>query len=137
MKSVRHQLIERFPPLPGVTEPDDQLSHALYFMLWSLSDVTVDGWTVFKVTSESEDSLDAVGLMTLLPSGSMPMAIHVVATEQGLEWNAQVSLKDESWLSLSSSKRWKSTYLFACGDLPDPPWSWDRTYTGALRQSDA
>jgi len=139
VKSIRQQLIDRFPPPPGAREPDDQLGHALYFMLWSLNDpnVTVDGWTVFKVTGESDVSLDAVGLMTLVPGGSTPMALRVNATDQGLEWNAQVSLNDEVWLSMPASKRWNNVYLFAGGHRVDPPWSWDRTYEGILTRADA
>ncbi len=139
MKSVRQQLIERFPPLPLTTAADDQLGHALYFMLRSSvdPDVSLDGWAFFKVTGESKDSLDAVGLMTLLPGGSMPMALHVGATDSGLTWNAQASLQDKAWLSLSDSKRWNNVYLFAGGDRVDPPWSWDRTYAGILPRADA
>jgi hypothetical protein len=134
VKSVRQQLIQRFPPPPRAIEADDQLGHALYFMLWSLGDpdVTVDGWTVFKVTGETDASLDAVGLMTLLPGGSMPMALHVEAADPGISWSARASLNDEAWLSLSGSKRWKNVYLYARGELADPPWEWDRTYTGTL-----
>ena len=134
MKSVRQQLIQRFPPPPRAIEADDQLEHALYFMLWTLGepDVSVDGWTVFKVTGESDASLDAVGLMTILPGGSMPIALHVEVSDRGLSWSARVSLKDEAWLSLSDSKRWNNVYLYAGGDLADPPWEWDRTYTGTV-----
>jgi len=138
VKSVRQQLIESFPPPPGATEADDQLGHALYFTLWSIDDpdAIVDGWTIFRVIGESDASLDAVGLMTLLPSGSMPIALHVDATHQGLNWSARVSLKDEAWLSLSASKRWNKVCLFAGGDLVEPPWAWDRTYTGTLPGAD-
>ncbi len=103
-------------------------------MLWSLGDpdVSVDGWTIFKVTGESDASIDAVGLMTLLPSGSMPIALHVDSTDRGISWSARASLKDQAWLSLSDSKRWNNVYLFAGGNLVDPPWAWDRTYTGTV-----
>ena len=139
MKSVRQQLLERFPPPPRAIEPDEQLGHALYFVLWSLGDpdVSVDGWKIFKVTSETDLSLDVVGLMWLLPAGSMPVALHVDATDDGLTWNAQATLRDEAWLSLSDAKRWNNVYLFVNGDRPDPPWSWDRTYTGVLSMADA
>ena len=139
MKSVRQQLIERFPPPPRVIEADDQLGHALYCMLWSLGepDVSVDGWTIFKVTGEAYATLDAVGLMTLLPGGSMPISLHVEATAGGLKWSARASLKDEEWQSQSDSKRWNNVYLFAGGDIADPPWVWDRTYTGTLPKADA
>jgi hypothetical protein len=134
VKSVRQQLIQRFPPPPREIEADDQLGHALYRMLWSLGDpdVSVDGWTVFKLTRECDASLDGVGLMTLLPSGSMPIAVHVEAADDAITWSARASLRDETWLSLSDSKRWNKVYLYAGGDLAVPQWKWDRTYTGTL-----
>ena len=139
MKSVRQQLIEQFPPPPRAIEPDDPLGNALYFMLWSVSDpdISIDGWTFFKVTGESDASLNAVGIMALLPGGSMPIALRVEVTALGLSWNAQASLNDAAWLSLSDSKRWNSVYLLASGDRADPPWSWDRQYSGTLPQADA
>jgi hypothetical protein len=139
VKSVRQQLLDRFPPPPRAIQPDQQLGHALYFMLGAIGDpdVSVDGWKVFKVTGESDVSLDVVGLMWLLPAGSMPVALRVDVTDAGLSWRAQASLKDEGWLSLPDSKRWKNVYLFAGGDRPEPPWSWDRTYTGFLPRADA
>jgi len=134
VESVRQQLIKRFPPPPRATDPEKQLGHALYFMLWSIDDrnVTVDGWTVFKVVRETDLSLDAIGLMTLLPGGSVPISLRLDSTERGLAWKAQVSLQDEEWLSLSDSKRWNTVYLFANGDLAEPPWVWDRTYEGIV-----
>lgn len=139
MKSIRQQLIDWFPPPPGVTEADDQLEHALYFMLWGLgdSDVAVDGWTFFKITGESNSSLDAVGMMDLLPEGSMPIALHVRASDGEIRWNARASLNDEGWLSMSDSKRWTKVYLFASGGLVEPPWEWNRSYKGNLQRADA
>ena len=134
MKSVRQELIQRFPPPRRVSEADDQLGHALESMLRFVGDpdVSADGWSLFKVTVETDASLEAVGLMMLLPDGSTPIALHVAATDGELQWSARASMKDEVWLSLSHSKRWKSVYLFAGGDLADPPWAWDRTYAGKL-----
>lgn len=139
MKSLRQQLIEMFPPPSRAIGADAQLGHSLQCMLWSLgdADASVDGWTLFRVTGEASASLDAAGLMTLLPSGSTPISLHVEATDRGLSWRALASLKDESWLSQSDSKRWNNVYLFAAGELADPPWEWDRTYTGTLPNADA
>jgi hypothetical protein len=132
VETIRQRLISRFPPPPRAAGPDDQLGHALYVVLSSLRDpdVTIDGWTLFKVVREADDLLDAVGLMTLLPSGAVPMALQLKTTESGVAWSAQISLRDEVWLSWPDSKRWKNVYLFAGGDRAVPPWSWDRTYEG-------
>src|SRR5688572_12629188 len=120
MASVRQQVLRQFPPQVRAAEPDEQLAAALYFMLWSIDDLDVDGWTLFRVVRESEESLDAIGLMTLLPSGSIPIAISVKAQEGGLAWSAQVARQDPDWLALSDSKRWNRVYLYATGERESP-----------------
>jgi len=139
MEPIRQQLLRKFPPPPHVCVPDDQLAYAVYFMLYAINDpeVTVDGWTLFKRLRESDVSLDTVGLMTLLPSGSVPIALSVKTTEDGLVWSAQLSLRDENWLSLSDSKRWNTVYLYANGDCAEPAWRWDRCYNGVVPEADA
>lgn len=138
MKSVRRQLIEHFPAPPDAVGAVDQLEHALYFMLWDLDDpdVSVDGWMIFKVTSETAVSLEAVGLMTRLHGCSIPMSLRVELRAGGLAWNARASLKDRAWLSLSESRRWDSVYLFAGAEIAEPPWAWDRFYTGVLPKAE-
>jgi hypothetical protein len=134
VESVRQQLLKRYPASRRAIDADDRLGHALYSMLCSLNDpdVTLDGWALFKVVHETDDSLESVGLMTLLPGGSAPMALRLDSTEQGLLWKAKASLRDEAWLSLSDSKRWNNVYLFANGDRALPPWVWDRSYEGVV-----
>ena len=135
--SVRQQVLRQCPPQARVREPDDELATALYFMLWSIDDLTVDGWALFRVVQESEDSLDAVGLMTLLPSGSVPMALNIGADEGGLTWSVQAALQDRAWLALTDSKRWSNVYLYATGARGTPPWTWGRQYQGRVLRTDA
>jgi hypothetical protein len=111
-------------------EPNEELATALYFMLRSIDDLSMDGWALFRVVQESEDMIDAVGLMTLLPSGSVPVALNVTADEGGLIWSLQAALQDRDWLALSDSKRWNSVYLYAVGDRETP--TWDRRYHGRV-----
>jgi hypothetical protein len=118
-------------------EPDEELATALYFMLWSIDDLTVDGWALFRIVQESEDFLDAVGLMTLLPSGSVPIALNVRADDGGLTWSAQAALQDQAWLALSDSKRWNSVYLYATGERETPLWTWGRQYRGRVLRTNA
>lgn len=47
--SIRQQVLRQFPPQTRVCEPDEELATALYFMLWSIDDLTVDGWALFRV----------------------------------------------------------------------------------------
>jgi hypothetical protein len=95
-------------------------------------EICVDGWSVFKVTKETNEQLEAVGLMTLLPSGSLPIAMNISANAGNLSWSAQVGEVDEEWQALPESKRWKKVYLFATGSDVEPQWSWGRQYRGAV-----
>ena len=137
MESVRQRLLKRFSAHEGV-RGDEQLAAALYDMLWTVDDLEldVDGWTLFRVVRESNDSIDAVGLMTILPSGSVPIAMKVSAEEEGLTWAAQVARQDRDWLALSDSKRWNRVYLYATGARDEPEWTWDRTYQGVARPTE-
>jgi hypothetical protein len=132
MDSVRQQLLKRYPASRRAIDADDRLGHALYVMLGSMNDpdMTLDGWALFKVIHETDESLESIGLMTLLPSGSAPIELRLDSTEKGLRWKAKVSLRDAVWLSLPDGKRWNSVYLFAHGDRAQPPWVWDRSYEG-------
>lgn len=133
MESIRKQIIKRFPPPSRAIEPDDQLGHALYFMLRRLLDVAfiVDGWTLFKVIRESGDSLGTVGIMaTLSPGYAVPMALSIKAADGGLVWSAQAAVDDHTWRSLSESKQWNEVYLYASGNRDETPWTWDCSYQG-------
>jgi hypothetical protein len=139
MKSAREQLLHHFPLGAPVREPEDELANSLYSLLWSVDekDMFVDGWSYFRVVRESEDSIDAVGLMTLLPSGSVPIEIHVRRQEAGLFWLVQIARLDPDWLALSDSKRWNSVYLYATGEREIPRWTWGRQHHGSLHRADA
>jgi hypothetical protein len=137
MGTIRELLLECFPSARGPLEPDVELADALYCLLRTNDvGVTVDGWEYIRITRESRDALEAVGLVWLLPSGSVPIAVHVEANASGLAWKAQVGREDEEWRAQSESKRWKSVYLYATGDRSEPGWSWDE-YQGTVRQPDA
>ena len=139
MASVREQLLHHFPLARTATRPDEELANALYCMLYHIDDqnVCVDGWTQFRVIRESEGSLEAVGLMSLLPSGSVPIEVSVNAVERGLAWSAQVARRDPAWLSLSDSKQWKCVYLYSTGEVESPQWTWERRYEGCVPRADA
>jgi hypothetical protein len=139
MRSIRQQLLRLFQLHALAGEPVDQLAAAAYAMLWSIDelDVSVDGWALFHVVRESESSLEAVGLMTLLPSGSVPIGIDVRTDDVSLAWSVQVGCQDQSWLALSASKRWNSVYLYGSGDREKPQWAWGRQYHGVVRYADA
>jgi len=133
MSTVRNLLLERFPFARGGEEPDAELATALYGLLRT-SDVgvTVDGWGFVRVVRESPREVEAVGLMSLLPTGSIPIAVQVEATATGLAWKAQFGREDGEWQAQSESKRWKSVYLFASGDRREPAWVWNANHQGTL-----
>jgi hypothetical protein len=133
MSTVRNLLLGLFPFARGGVEPDVELTDALYGLLRT-SDVgvAVDGWGFVRVVRESPREVEAVGLMSLLPSGSVPIAVQVEATQTGLAWKAQVGREDGEWQAQSESKRWKSVYLFASGDRGEPEWIWGEKYHGTL-----
>lgn len=133
--SIRELLLQRSRlKAPGPQEPDDQVGSALYELLYGLGleGGNLDGWLVFRIIRESADSIDAVGLMALLPADTVPIQVSVRVAGQALNWSAQVALQDEAWRSQSHSKQWKSVYLYASGELNSPRWNWGRQYRGSL-----
>ena len=134
MASVRELILKHF-----ARESDDDLADALYVLLYSadLQYLGVDGWDYFRVVSETVDSIRAVGLMCLLPSGSVPIEVNIRRDEAGVTWSVQVARLDPAWLALSDSKRWKSLYLYATGERETPQWTWDRQYQGSVQRTGA
>jgi hypothetical protein len=133
VKSIRQQVVERFPHTVRGRAPDEDLADALYALLWSIeTDVSVDGWALLRVVRESAQELDVVGLMTLLPSGAVPIAISVRTQSGGFEWSMQIGRLDARWLALSSDKQWSSVYLYATAEAGPPPWTWGARHEGSV-----
>ena len=97
-------------------------------------DVSVDGWAHFRLVEETDDHLAGIGLMYLLPTGRVPIVVDVRVHPDGLAWSAQVGLEDDAWLAMTESKQWKSVYLYASGDLKEPPWTWRPARQGVIRR---
>ena len=138
MTSIREQLIKRF----GVNRPkrgaDEELGDALYALLYStdLNSISPDGWEYFGVIAESERSLSAVGFMTLLPTGNVPIQVSLECVGGQLSWLAEVGRIDSRWLQLSDSKRWNAVYLYATGGRDAPQWEWEGQYRGSESATD-
>ena len=136
MQAIREQIIERFSLGGSVREAPDDIADALYALLYRMDlPVCVDGWNFFRIVSESDDQLHAVGLMTLLPVGSAPIELRLKATDQDLTWSVRVGRQDQIWESLSESKRWKGLYLYASGDSEAPIWNWEGSYEGRVHNA--
>lgn len=134
MQSVRDQLVSKFEFATRKRDPDETLGDAVYALLRVASEVEicVDGWEVFRVKSETSESLEAVGLMTLLPRGSIPIAVSILGKPGGLAWSVRLGEENDEWRSLSESKRWKKVYLYSTGAASEPPWSWGQQYRGLV-----
>jgi hypothetical protein len=134
MTALRRCVFERISQPGSVEDPDVRLEVCLYFMLWSISDplVIVDGWSLFRVLEETDTSISAVGLMTLLPAGSVPIEMDITLENGGLQWTARVGSQDAAWLTYPESKRYNMVYLYAGGDREHPGWEWAREFRGAF-----
>jgi hypothetical protein len=133
MSTARSLLLDRFPFMRKAQEPESELADALYALLRTNDvGVTVDGWGFVRIIRETPRDIEAVGLMSLLPTGSVPIAVQVETTPAGLAWTAKVGRDDSEWQAQSESKRWKSVYLYASGDRSEPGWSWDEGHQGTL-----
>ena len=137
MRTVRDQLLKLFPSAREPLEPDTELADAIYSLLRTNDvGVTVDGWGFIRIVRETHEGIEAVGLMSLLPSGSVPMAVHVEANAAGLVWTVQIGREDEDWRTLSESKKWKRVYLYASGDRNEQA-GHGREAPGTVDQADA
>jgi hypothetical protein len=108
---------------------DAAVAAAVYVLLRGHPDLhlAVDGWTTFHVIRETTASLKAVGIMTILPTGELPLEVELSREPNGARYLLRVGLVDERWHSLSESKRWKSVYLYATQDR-DIDWTWSDQY---------
>jgi hypothetical protein len=134
MKSVRQQLLELVPPAPDRSAPDDALSDATYALLRSANgfDAAVDGWEVLHVVRESDVSMELVGLMHVLPIGSVVVALHLASAEGTVAWSARTARADAAWRSRSIAGIRKCLHLYARGELADLPWTWHQPISGAF-----
>jgi hypothetical protein len=139
MQSVRERMLKHFPPARHSGGQDEDLANSLYALLWSVEDagVSVDGWTYFRVVRESEESIKAIGLMTLLPAESIPIEIEINRQVTGLAWSVKLALLEEAWIELSASKRWNAVFLYASDGKAEPQWTWGQQHNGAVVNTDA
>ena len=144
MESVRQQLLSVLPAqirdlLPAMPElgPDNDIAVALQYILPAIDEGSPDDWTFFRIVQESQDSLNAVGLMGLLEGGTIPIDVSVRTHEDGLAWSAFVARQDRDWLGLSESQQWKRVYRYATGEEEEPRWTWAHKYQGVVRRARA
>jgi hypothetical protein len=119
--------------LPADASRDEALADAAYLFLRGHPDldIAVDGWSMFQIVEETAPSLKAVGIMTVLPSGELPMELELSRGSNSTRYRLRMGLVDEGWFSLSKSKRWKAVYLYATQGR-DLGWPWSEPVSGEL-----
>ena len=136
MTPIRQRVLACYPEAARGRAADEGLEVALYYLLSSVdAGVNFDGWTLFRVVRESAQAIEAVGLMSLLPGGAVPIAINVRESSGGFEWRMRMGDLDASWHALSSSKQWDRVYLYATGDAQSPPWAWGEERHGTIQMA--
>jgi hypothetical protein len=130
VQSVRHQLVSKFDFATRKCDPDETLGDAVYALLRVASEIQlcVDGWEVFRVKSETNEHLEAVGLMTLLPSWVDPR-------RHQYSWKARgsrvvCSVRGREWSGVRCPNR--KVYLYATESGTESPWTWGQQYRGFI-----
>lgn len=94
-------------------------------------EAALDGFTYLNVVEETPESLRAVGISYILPSGKLPIDAEFRLTSGAVEYRILVGSDDEAWGALTESKRWKAVYLYAT-EGAEPEWNWDLPVEGSL-----
>ena len=110
---------------------DIALAYAIYLLLRGLPDLdlTVDGWSIFQVVQETAVSLNAFGLMYVLPTGEVPIEVVLTRQSSSTAYRLRTGIVDESWNSLSESKRWRVAYQYA-KQQSNAYWDWVEPIAG-------
>lgn len=117
------------------TDPrgEDAFAYAFYLFLRALPnlDVTVDGWKTLQIVRETDDFLQAVGIMYVLPNGEPPFEVVLRRRPNETLYWLRVGVDDDRWNSLSEAKRWKLVYYYAQGQRNEE-WEWSEPISGSI-----
>lgn len=121
---------ERFPAAPA---GEEAFTYALYLYLRAIPnfEVAVDGWRMLRVASETTESLRAIGIMYVLPTGELPIEVELSRELRSTRYALRIGIDDTLWRSLSDSKRWKAVYLYANRERGEE-WNWSQPISGCL-----
>lgn len=110
---------------------DNALAYAVYLFLRGIPDLnlTVDGWSVFQVVQETAVSLNAFGLMYVLPTGEVPIEVVLTRQSSSTAYRLRTGIVNECWYSLSESKRWRVAYQYA-KQQSNACWMWRAPFAG-------
>jgi hypothetical protein len=86
---------------------------------------------MFQVVQESAFSLNAFGIMCVLPGGEFPMEVELTRKSKSTEYRLRAGVVNAHWYSLSNSKRWRLAYQYA-KHQQDACWTWLEPIAGYL-----
>ena len=136
--TVRNVVLTRFPELvrrsfPTCPAGEEAFAYALelYVRMIPNLDAAVDGWRMLRLVRDHATSLQAIGLMHVLPTGELPLEIELSREPAATRYRVLIGIDDARWDALSHSKRWKAVYLYASGER-DAEWAWSEPVSGYL-----
>jgi hypothetical protein len=139
--NLRAAILSRYPTItklvqqrfPGNPAGEEAFAYALELFLRLIPnlDISLDGWKLFRLVSETATSLRAVGIAYVLPDGELPVEVTLSTCLPGIRYGLQQGVPDSQWNSLSAAKRWKAVYLYASGER-DREWGWSKPISGCL-----
>jgi hypothetical protein len=136
--TVRSVVLTRFPDLvrrsfPTCPAGEEAFAYALELYLRAIPnlDTAVDGWRMLRLVRENATSLQAVGIMHVLPTGELPLEVELSREPALTRYRLRMGIGDARWDALSHSKRWKAVYLYASGER-DEEWTWSEPVSGCL-----
>jgi len=103
----------------------------LYLRFIPNLDAAVDGWRILRLVREDATSLQAVGIMHVLPTGELPLEVELSREPASTRYRLRIGIGDARWEALSHSKRWNAVYLYASGERAEE-WAWSEPVSGYL-----
>ena len=98
----------------------------------ALEDRSPDGFLTFHIKEETTNSIEIVGLVTLLPSGRAPLQLKLSSDSSGMLYELNIGRTDDKWLRMNDSKQWNAVYLLGTDSYVDE-WLWQETISGVFR----
>jgi hypothetical protein len=139
--TLRSVILSHYPHLgalvqeqfPGDSTSDEAVAYAFELFLRLIPDlrISLDGWKMFRLISESSTSLRTAGITYVLPAGDLPVQVTLSTDSRGTRYEVQIGVGDSRWESLSDRKRWKAVYLYSSGER-DEEWHWSKPISGRV-----
>jgi hypothetical protein len=119
--------------IPTCPAGEEAFAYALelYLRVIPNLDTAVDGWRMLRLVRENATSLQAVGIVHVLPTGELPLEVELSREPASTRYRLRIGIGDARWDALSHSKRWKAVYLYASGER-DEEWTWSEPVSGYL-----